>query len=162
MGTNRCVWDHSYYSASMESPTKSEGPDTREVVERVKGKLQGYLAEAARATETSWHAVQFAHQMIGLRKQLGDVLRVVQAQHEASRHALLDAVWVIAHRRPEALASVSRSDLVRNWTQLLIDASDKVERDEYWAARYRESDSPEEKALVAAASKSASAALRDL
>jgi hypothetical protein len=60
------------------------------------------------------------------------------------------------------LRAESRTGVLRAWTRLLIDATEKVEHDEHWASRYAEEQSPDEEQLVAAASRSSSAAFRDL
>jgi len=71
-------------------------------------------------------------------------------------------VWSLSHRRPELLTGTTRTGVVREWTHLLVEATEKVENDEAWAQRYAAGRSQEEADLVAAAARSSSAALRDL
>jgi hypothetical protein len=132
-----------------------------EVITTVRRMLQRTFEGAAEAAQSSRNAVGLAADIVALRRQLAVLLDFLRSR-PSEREDAVAAVWTLVHQRPEALDTESRARVVSSWTRLLVEGAEKIDRDEYWASRYAAAHDEEEEALIAGASRSASAALRDL
>ena len=127
------MWDPSGYS---DSPVHTRSD--RDVVERVRGKLLGYIEDAADGVRLSGRAVSLATYYVRHRERLNRVRVLLHAvsrteDHERVMHEAERAYL----RQKEAFESApSSSFLLRAWTDVLVEATEKVERDRSDAVRY--------------------------
>lgn len=104
----------------------------REIVASVKRRLLIYVDEASEAVRSSGHVVGLLAYFIRRRDELTHVLR---AYDEARDHELVwreaQAAYLTESPDPE-----NRSELLRNWFDALIVATEKVDRDRQDAELY--------------------------
>jgi hypothetical protein len=113
-------------------------PETGERVDRVREKLKGYLEEAAGAGRSVPRAFLLARDLVRLRHSLSYALRTLGRAKTEREHELVlrEAELAYLRRYTRFSDAKSRSELLRAWTDILIEATDKVAHDEADAKLY--------------------------
>jgi hypothetical protein len=106
------------------------------VVDDLMRSLRRSIAAATGAAQSSRNAFEFAVELLSWRRQLSHVREVLNSQSADLRDTLMSAVWAVYREDPNALDATSRTGVVKNWTHLLIDATEKMEREQKWAQLY--------------------------
>jgi hypothetical protein len=107
----------------------------REIVARVRALLHETFEGTADAVRGSGHAARLARQLVRQRDRLGHARNVLQTvpNHEA---IMREAQIGYMLRMDEFSHVPNRSELVRAWTAVLIEAAEKVESDRRDQALY--------------------------
>lgn len=115
-----------------------EQRSSSEVVETMRRKLLGYLEAVEEAVEPSRHAYRFFSYLVHVRKNLTVSYRLLSERPERVSDMFREAERV-SREHPETMADVDgRSDMLRGWTELLLEAATRVEREERWGNVYAE------------------------
>jgi hypothetical protein len=113
-------------------------PETTEAVARLRALLQSTLAGASQGAEATTRAVGLAAYFVRLRSRLKATLSLFQqeATVEDDERVLREAQLLFLRRRESFHTAANRSDLVRAWNDLLVEAAEKVSRDKRDVAAY--------------------------
>jgi hypothetical protein len=103
----------------------------RDILERVKGKLFEYLDDAAEGARLSGRAVSLAAYYVRQRERLNVVRLVLRGLAEPEDHERVFREAERAYfRRREMFDHASNSSaLLRAWTDVLVEATEKVSND---------------------------------
>lgn len=115
-------------------PTRSD----HDTLARVRARLLIYMDEAAEGARRSGHAVSLAAYLVRRREGLDRARRVLHSLTQADDHEriLREAQLAYLRRREAFVDAPSASSLLRAWTDLLVEAADKVERDREDSERF--------------------------
>jgi len=103
-----------------------------EAVARLRRKLDEYFEVASARPRNLFSLVQY---FVHVRHQLGDAVQ--HLRNEDVHERLLRQAEIAFLTRPHRFAEVNgRSDLIRAWTTLLVEANEKLEADERKTAQY--------------------------
>jgi hypothetical protein len=122
-----------------QSVLPQRGPQAEaERLERVRDKLREVFDEAARAARSVGHAFALAQELNRMRFALAHVLRTLGTFQSEREHELVLREAELAYLRQYERFSRApgRSELLRAWTNLLVEATAKVERDQAEAEEY--------------------------
>jgi hypothetical protein len=106
--------------------------DAGEVVDKLRGILHATLAGASNRAGSAGRTIGLAAYFVGLRSRLKGVLMTIQGASSIEDHGevMRDAELLYLRRRDEFHAVENRTDLIRAWNNLLIEAAEKRARDD--------------------------------
>ncbi len=109
-----------------------------DAVVRLRRRLEEYFEAAS---EHPRNVLSLVRYFVHVRHQLSDAAQHLRFGNEDVYERLLRQAEVAFLTRPQRFAAVQgRSDLIRAWTTLLVEANEKLEADERRAARYAEAE----------------------
>jgi hypothetical protein len=102
----------------------------RDVIERVKSRLLAWLDEAAEQARTSGRALALAAYYVMHRDRLNRARSVFRAASVADQERVMREAQLAYLRRESAFSdAASPSALLREWANVLVEAAEKVDRD---------------------------------
>jgi hypothetical protein len=100
-----------------------------EAVNRVREKMLSSLEKAAETAETGWHALELGLDLVHLRGRLANV-QTALSRDDLDLEAVLREAQRSSLREPDRLRTAeNRGSLVLAWTELLVEATEKVAND---------------------------------
>lgn len=115
-------------------PTRSD----HDTLGRVRARLLAYVDEAAEGARRSGRAVSLAAYLMRKRERLDRTRRVLHSFSRSDDHERILREAQLAYlRQPQVFADApSSSSLLRAWTDLLVEATEKVDRDRSDSERF--------------------------
>jgi hypothetical protein len=114
------------------------GSDSQQVVERLRGLLHSTLEGFSHGAEATSKGVGLFTYIVRLRSRLTNAQSLFRENDsaEADERVMREAQVLFLRHRERFHQTDSRADLVRAWTDLFADATEKVYRDKRDAAAY--------------------------
>jgi hypothetical protein len=114
------------------------GSDTQQVVERLKGLLHSTFEGVSHSAEATSRGVGLFAYIVRLRSRLTNAQSLFRESDsvEADELVMREAQVLFLRHRERFHRTDSRADLIRAWTDLFADATEKVYRDKRDAAAY--------------------------
>lgn len=106
------------------------GPGQRsaaEVVEQLKRRLVGYFEAAEVASEKPRRVFDLAKYLVHARHELAHATQAFRNADDPQRERVMQQTEIAYFTYPERFSKISgRSDLLKEWTKLLLEATEKV------------------------------------
>jgi hypothetical protein len=106
------------------------------VAEDLMARLRVAVDEAADAARSLWGAFEILEDLVRHRMQLSQAHETLRGIDPALRDRVLREAQLSYIRHERSITEGGRADLVRAWTSLLIEATEKVTRDRADAEKY--------------------------